>query len=257
MDDHFKITDNDYLTVSQIGQLFGVSVQTLHHYDRLGLFQPEKRDAGNNYRRYRFDQIYKLASIRFLRKMDVPLNDIRRYLDTRTPGGTMSLLENRLEELQEQWKELLRIHGAIERRLQFIDEKMKDLNVSIVEIRELPERRYIPIGHEEQLYMDDSFYFYPTLVLYQGEERLFGAYVAEADITDAEVTTERIPAGRYLTGYHKGFYETISESFERMKAAAPNCRAADWCVAQNIIDQFVENDRSEYITEIQMPLLQD
>ena len=103
--------------------------------------------------------------------------------------------------------------------------------------------------------LNKSFYFYPTLVLYQGEERLFGAYVTEADIADAEVATERIPAGRYLIGYHRGFYETISESFERMKAAAPGCRVAEWIVAQNIIDQFVENNRSDYITEIQMPIL--
>ena len=255
MDDNFKIKDNNYFTVSQIGHLFGVSVQTLHHYDRLDILKPEKRDPNNNYRRYRFDQIYQLASIRFLRKMNVPLDDIRRYLDNRTPDSTMSLLENQLEELEHQWKALLHTYNAIERKIQFVREKLRDLDVSSIEIRELPERRYIPIGHEEKLYTDDSFYFYPTLVLYQGDDRLFGAYVSEEDVADTQVTTDRIPAGRYLIGYHRGFYETIGESFSRIRAAAPECKVADWLVAQNIVDQFVQSDRSEYITEIQMPIL--
>ena len=74
-------------------------------------------------------------------------------------------------------------------------------------------------------------------------------------MADTQVTTDRIPAGRYLVGYHRGFYETIGESFSRIRAAAPECKVADWLVAQNIVDQFVQSDRSEYITEIQMPIL--
>ncbi len=94
-----------------------------------------------------------------------------------------------------------------------------------------------------------------TLVLYQGDDRLFGAYVSKEDVADTQVTTDQIPPGRYLIGYHRGAYETIGESFSRIRAAAPECKVADWLVAQNIVDQFVQSDRSEYITEIQMPIL--
>ncbi len=255
MKDTFRITDNDHFTVSQMGQLFGVSPQTLHHYDKMGLFQPEMRDENNSYRLYRFDQIYQLASIRFLRKLDLPLEDIRGYLNEKTLDGTLAVLEERMEALREQWTSLMRIHNAIERKILFTEEKLRNLDEDSVQIRTFPERRYIPIGHEEQLYMDDSFYFYPTLVLYQGEERLFGAYVTDADIADSEAAFGSIPAGRYLTGYHRGPYETISDSFGRMRSAAPGAKVDSWIVAQNIIDQFVENDRSQYLTEIQMPLL--
>ena len=48
---------------------FGLNVQTLHYYDKVGVFKPSDRDPGNRYRKYRFDQIYELASIRYMRKL--------------------------------------------------------------------------------------------------------------------------------------------------------------------------------------------
>ena len=32
-----------YLTVGEMGQMFGLNVQTLHYYDKIGLFCPQMR----------------------------------------------------------------------------------------------------------------------------------------------------------------------------------------------------------------------
>ena len=60
--------NKEYLNVNELATLFGLKVQTLHYYDKIGILKPSYRDPNNGYRKYRFDQTYKLASIRYMRK---------------------------------------------------------------------------------------------------------------------------------------------------------------------------------------------
>lgn len=251
----------EYLTVSEVSALFGMNIQTLHYYDRIGLFQPAVRDNGNNYRKYHFDQIYQLASIRYLRKMGYPIKDIQQFLDSRTPDRTLASLRRRSQELREEWERLIQVDEAILRKINFIEEKQVGLDVSAIELRWFPERWYIPIGTEERLYMKNSFYFYPTVVLYEDDIKYFGAYLpSEEDGLPADPcppNVASIPAGRYLVGYHQGPYERVQESFSRIRARFPELRMGDIVVAFNIIDQFAERDSSNFITEIQMQVLEE
>ncbi len=71
---------HDAYSVSEIAGLAGVSVRTLHHYDEIGLLRPAERSSGG-YRRYTREELMRLQQILFFRELDVPLADIRRYLD--------------------------------------------------------------------------------------------------------------------------------------------------------------------------------
>jgi DNA-binding transcriptional MerR regulator len=62
-------------SVSQIGQLAGVSVRTLHHYDQIGLLAPARR-SGAGYRRYDDDDLRRLQQILFYRELGFPLSEI-------------------------------------------------------------------------------------------------------------------------------------------------------------------------------------
>ena len=168
-----------YLSVGELARTFGLDVQTLHYYDSIGLFQPEIRDEKTRYRKYRFDQIYQLASIRYLRKMGHSLDHIQAYLDSRNPENSLDLLGKRSEELQRQWAQLMRINEAIERKIQFVNDERSHLALTEVVVRSFPARYYIPIGSEEILYLEDSFYFYPTIAFYEGDLKYFGAYLYE------------------------------------------------------------------------------
>ncbi|MCI9331444.1 MAG: MerR family transcriptional regulator [Oscillibacter sp.] len=251
----------EYLTTSEIGSLFGMSTQTLHYYDRIGLFQPAVRDSGTNYRRYCFEQLYQLASIRYLRKMGCSVKDIQQFLNSRTPERTIAALRRRSQELHDQWDRLIQVDEAIMRKINFIEKKRGNLDVSAIELRWFPQRWYIPIGREERLYMKDSFYFYPTVVLYERNSKYFGAYLDVAadglPANSASPVLSAIPAGQYLVGYHQGPYERIQESFDRIRSHHPEVETQDLVVDFNIIDQFVERDRDQYITEIQMLVLEE
>lgn len=248
-----------YLTVGEMGSLFGLNVQTLHYYDKIGLFCPQLRDQATGRRKYKFDQVYQLATIRYLRKMGYPLEDVRVYLNSRSPVHTMELLKERSAALRAQWQELMRIDEAILRKLQFMEKKQGQIHWDGVSRVTFPERRYIPIGSEEILYMKDSFYFYPTIAFYEENLKYFGAYVSGPDmgedLPEVPEATESIPAGEYLVCFHRGSYDEIPAHIAKIRQENAKLRLSPLTVTFNIIDQFVENKVDRYVTELQIQIL--
>lgn len=67
-------------TVGQLSKLTGVSVRTLHYYEKQGLLQPD-RNTGNQYRSYSEDDILRLQKIAVLKQMHFKLSEIKVILD--------------------------------------------------------------------------------------------------------------------------------------------------------------------------------
>lgn len=255
-----------HLTVGELSSIFGINIQTLHYYDRIGLLTPEKKQK-NGYRLYRFDQIYSLAYIRFMRKMGYSIDEIANARNLRGSDDTIRNLREQSASVKKQLRELMRIDEALVRRASFIEERLKEADPGKICIKEFGERYYIPIGEEIQIYDSDAFYFYPTLAFYEEELKLFGSLLDGEMVEDETIMEEfpqasgdrakvrTIPAGRYLVGWHKGEYETIGETFAMMRAAHPELEFGGQTTTLNIIDQFVEKDKERYITEIQMPIV--
>lgn len=67
-------------TVKGVSQLTGISVRTLHYYDEIGLFKPtEVNEAG--YRLYDDKAIDKLGQILVFKELDIPLADIKLFME--------------------------------------------------------------------------------------------------------------------------------------------------------------------------------
>lgn len=244
--------------------MFGLNVQTLYYYDSIHLFSPSKRDSTTGKRFYYFDQVYKLASIRFMRRLGYSIDQIKSFLDVSDIDKSLEGLRRRSQEMQEKWKELLFIDQVIQRKLMFIENQMQTIDIDSVEVKRFPERFYMPIGEEESLYFHDSFYFYPTIVFYYGKERIFGALLGENthktsmhSENASQVEKEIIPAGDFICAYHKGPYTTIHESYERASKSFPALHHRDEFISFNVIDQFVEINNNNFITEIQIPIIKD
>ena len=71
---------NDNWTVKQVGQLTGLTVRTLHHYDQIGLLKPAFV-AENGYRYYNQENLARLQEILLFRELEFPLKDIQQLLD--------------------------------------------------------------------------------------------------------------------------------------------------------------------------------
>jgi DNA-binding transcriptional MerR regulator len=70
----------DRLTIGAFSRLTGLTPKALRHYDAVGLLRPAGVEA-NGYRVYDREQVDAGRTIRRLRDLDVPLEDIRVVLD--------------------------------------------------------------------------------------------------------------------------------------------------------------------------------
>lgn len=106
--------------VSEIAEISGVSVRTLHHYDQIGLLVPRGRtDAG--YRLYDDDDLLRLQQILLGRELGLTLEEIRRSLDEPSFDRRRALVAQRaeLEKRAEQTQAMLR---AIDAAIAVIDD---------------------------------------------------------------------------------------------------------------------------------------
>jgi len=77
------------LTVGQVAEQFGVTVRTLHHYDRLGLLVPSERTPAG-YRLYTDEDVTRLQHVVVYRRLGFALAEIANLLDERAlaDGGS-------------------------------------------------------------------------------------------------------------------------------------------------------------------------
>lgn len=69
--------------VKEVSDLVGISIRMLHHYDQIGLLEPESVSSAG-YRLYTDSDLEKLQQILFFRELDFGLKEIREILDS--PG---------------------------------------------------------------------------------------------------------------------------------------------------------------------------
>ena len=95
------IDKSNFFYASDLAQLYNISKQTLIFYDKKDLFKPDYVDS-NGYRMYSLKQFFILGIILDLKTMGFHLNDIKNFLDHRTPDDTLSLLNKQLHRLTKQ-----------------------------------------------------------------------------------------------------------------------------------------------------------
>ncbi len=251
----------DYFSIGELSDLFNINTQTLRYYDSIGLFSPNKRDEETGYRYYLFNQLYELASIRYLRRLDYSIKNIDSYMKARKVELVLDKFKEQSKILHEKWDDLMRIDNIIQRKISFIQDELPKVKFENFEIRNFDDRKYLPIGSEEQLYKSDIFYFYPTIAIYCDDIKSFGAYIIDTNCEEVVVKNEIessseicsiIPGGSYLCGYHKGPYDSITNTINKMYDKHKILNLTKETFNFNIIDQFVESDIENYITSIQI-----
>ena len=70
------------VTIGEFSRLTHLTVKTLRHYHEQGLLVPYAVDGASGYRRYSVDQVPDALLIGRLRRLDMPLAEVRRVLDS-------------------------------------------------------------------------------------------------------------------------------------------------------------------------------
>jgi DNA-binding transcriptional MerR regulator len=87
------------LTIGGFARLTGLSVRALRLYDEQGLLPPRTVDASSGYRRYSVDQLDRGALIARLRRLDLPLEELRTFLDAPDRAAEHSILVTHRQRL--------------------------------------------------------------------------------------------------------------------------------------------------------------
>lgn len=91
------------MRIQEFAKETGVTVRTLHHYDRLGLLQPQRTDSG--YRIYGERELVRLQRITVLKFIGCSLQEIKDLVD-RQPDDLRGTLELQQEALERRRKTL-------------------------------------------------------------------------------------------------------------------------------------------------------
>lgn len=91
------------MNINELERLTGITKQNIRFYEKKGLLHPA-RNSGNNYREYTQDDLTRLKTIKLLRRLDLPLEDIRKILHEEAPLN--EALAQHLKTLQEKQQEL-------------------------------------------------------------------------------------------------------------------------------------------------------
>jgi len=135
-------------TVGELARATGLTVRTLHHYDRIGLLRPSARSRAG-YRLYGDQDVARLQQIRSLRQLGFPLEQIRELLDRRDGdrASHLHVIELHLARLREQIRAQQRLCDRLERiaeRLRAAEEVSADELIRSIEAMTMFEKYYTP-----------------------------------------------------------------------------------------------------------------
>ncbi|MGK5111548.1 MULTISPECIES: MerR family transcriptional regulator [unclassified Geodermatophilus] len=125
------------MNVGEVAALAGVTVRTLHHYDRIGLLSPSGR-TGSGYRQYSPADLDRLHQVLLYRELGFPLEEVATLLDD--PSADPA------EHLRRQHR-LLR--DRLERTQAMVAAVEKEMEARAMGISLTPEERFEVFGEHD------------------------------------------------------------------------------------------------------------
>lgn len=265
--------------IGEVAKLFHISIGLLRHYEKIGLLQPEYIDRQTGYRYYSTRQFECLNTIRYLRALDTPLEQIAEFLRNRNLDSIQHLLEKQKNEITRKRRELEIIEKKIDNRLnQLRDATSCELdNIQLVHV---PSRRiaWIRRALSVKTYLDlevsirqlektqkDAVVFLGKVGVGISEEHLRAGQYETYDrvflILDTEDTYEgemiELPENTSVSVRYRGSHNEAAEQYQKLQAfiADHQFQIAGFSSEITMIDYGYTNDTDQFVTEIQIPII--
>ena len=103
---------NEYMSTGEFADLCEVPKHVLFYYDEIDLFKPAVIKE-NGYRFYSFRQYDTFSIIISLKNLGMPLNDIKEFLDNRSPESLISILDEKSKDIIKEINRLKQINSEI------------------------------------------------------------------------------------------------------------------------------------------------
>jgi len=125
------------MNVGEVAALAGVTVRTLHHYDRIGLLSPSERTPAG-YRRYTPSDLDRLHQVLVYRELGFPLEEIATLLDD-PAADPLAHLRRQLALLRDRLDRTRAMVAAVE----------KEMEAHTMGISLTPEERFEVFGEHD------------------------------------------------------------------------------------------------------------
>ncbi|HFJ9379335.1 MerR family transcriptional regulator [Bacillus cereus group sp. BfR-BA-01516] len=271
---------NKRFTIGEMAKMHNIAESTLRYYDEKGIFHPSIVDPQTNYRYYTIDQFSLLDTIKFLRQLNIPLKEIKKYIDERNPAYALNLLEKQQEMMLKKQREIEYALAKMEHRIHLIKEATKAKAEQMV-IKEIPQRKitaiavapdttddmfeyYIHSLQKNMRQMDDSLFSGDIGVtvakkgLMQNEFQAYSSVFILLDYMPFQVqSSDEIKEGLYACSYHHGPYEETGATYKELLAYIDQegYEVSGDAIEIGLIDWSVTENPEEQVTEIQIPIM--
>lgn len=109
------ISSKKYLSIGAFSKLAGINRKNLIYYDEIGILKPAFVKE-NGYRYYYFNQLDEVSIILALKDLDVPLKEIRNYMENVSPDNLINLIAAQKQKILEELNRLNQMNYIIEQR---------------------------------------------------------------------------------------------------------------------------------------------
>ncbi|HCD44485.1 MAG TPA: MerR family transcriptional regulator [Lachnoclostridium sp.] len=263
---------NEYLTTGEFAKFCGIPKHILFHYDQIKLFQPEIIKE-NGYRYYSFRQFDTFSIISALKRLGMPLKEIKKYMDERNPTKLVHLLEEKSNEVDKEITKLKNTKREIE-SLKELTENALSVEYNIIE----------PAYHKSMkalcstLMDNDNDNSYPSflteLIAFRNNSNASMIDFLGASLTIDNIRDKRFDSfsylytktnnaykknntlvrkeGWYLQVYYKGSYRNISEMYTKIMQYAKKHQIE---LGKNAYEEYLifeigAKDKDDYVTLI-------
>ena len=266
--------------IGDVAKMFSLSVGTLRHYEKIGLLSPEYIDPETGYRYYSTRQFECLNTIRYLRVLDTPLEQIADFLKNREVDHIQDLLRQQKEAVRSKQRELEIIERKIDNRLRQIEDAVTS-ELDTARLVTCPAKRITWIRNSLSIhsYLDlemsirqlegkqkDAMVFLGKVGVGITQEHLLEQEYQKYDLVfllldpedEYEGTVEEIPSETCVTirfcGSHSdapGKYQMLADYMEEHQL-----QITGFSREITLIDYGLTSNKEQFVTEIQIPVLQ-
>lgn len=138
---------SEFISITQMAKLRGVTTETLRHYDRIGLLKPDHLGK-NRVRYYSVLQYEKLGTIRELEQIGLSLKDIKKYLNQRNLDTSYELLKKQERFYEERIKQDRAILNKIKQKANFIDSLHEGNQINKIQIHQIEKRMFLKASQQ-------------------------------------------------------------------------------------------------------------
>ena len=203
------------LQIGEFSRICQVSVKTLHHYDKIGLFAPAEVDRFTGYRYYQISQIDEMNYIQRLKRYGFSLDEIQRMLTLSDDKELLNVLRQQKEKLRREQQEITAVVNELQAHIS-VYERTGDIMTYqkgyVIEVKNSPAMN-VP-GNRAMMGVEEFGRYYSTLFERVPKERVTPTGLNGARYFDEEFNSESSDIEVFIGIKEKEKADTVMEPCE-------------------------------------------